>query len=268
MKMETAPTTDSSVEPAASVRAEFASEVVQQIRQHARSSMKAEICGVLIGRTQEGVTHVTARIAGEGAAQGGAHVTFTQNAWEHIYKVKDAEYPSLSIVGWYHSHPGFGIFLSDYDLFIHENFFNAPHQLAWVFDPHSDEEGCFGWIGKKVGPIEQIAVVRKHRQPTSEQTQEEAAGRKAEAVVPPSASQKSGTAGESAPAEERNEPPRRSPGIGLALIVGVLAFSAGFAVPHFRPAWEKAVWSRIRLPGPHTEPAPPASPFAPGSPKD
>src|SRR4029453_14212343 len=56
--------------------------------------------------------------------------------------------------GWYHSHPGFGVFLSDYDVFIHKNFFTATHQIAWVFDPHSDSEGCFGWVSPDdLGPV-------------------------------------------------------------------------------------------------------------------
>ncbi len=80
------------------------------------------------------------------AAQAGTHVTFTQDAWEAIYKVKDQSYPEERIVGWYHSHPGFGVFLSEHDTFIHENFFSSPNQVAWVYDPHTDEEGCFGWI--------------------------------------------------------------------------------------------------------------------------
>jgi proteasome lid subunit RPN8/RPN11 len=108
--------------------------------------MEAEICGVLIGTVKDGVTRVEACIAGENAQQGGAHVTFTQETWQHIYRIKDAQFADSSIVGWYHSHPGFGIFLSDYDLFIHRNFFTAPHQIAWVFDPHSEAEGCFGWV--------------------------------------------------------------------------------------------------------------------------
>lgn len=142
---------------------EVESTVLQQIRRHARSSMQAEICGVLIGGEKNGITQIDACIAGEGAAQGGAHVTYTQETWAHIYKIKDAQYPDLAIVGWYHSHPGFGVFLSDHDLFIHQNFFSAPHQIAWVFDPHSDEEGCFGWIENKVEPLTRLSVLRQQR---------------------------------------------------------------------------------------------------------
>jgi proteasome lid subunit RPN8/RPN11 len=133
-------------------------EVARQIRQHGRSSPKAEVCGVLIGREEGATTIVEACIAGVNAAQGGAHVTFTQDTWEHIYAIKDKKYPNERIVGWYHSHPGFGVFLSDHDLFIQQNFFSSPQQIAWVYDPHSDEEGCFGWRAGAVEKIERVAL--------------------------------------------------------------------------------------------------------------
>ncbi len=133
------------------------SEVARKIRQHSRSSMKAEVCGVLIGSNENDRMAVTACIAGINAAQGGTHVTFTQDTWEHIYKIKDREFPDDKIVGWYHSHPGFGVFLSEHDMFIQENFFSGPHQIAWVYDPHTDEEGCFGWVN---GKVEKLSGIR------------------------------------------------------------------------------------------------------------
>ena len=135
------------------------SEVVRQIRQHARSSSKTEVCGVLIGQDRDYRIDVAACIEGQNAEEAGAHVTFTQETWEHIYAVKDQKYPEDRIVGWYHSHPGFGVFLSDHDTFIHRNFFSSPGQVAWVFDPHSDEEGCFGWVGGRIERLTQIGVV-------------------------------------------------------------------------------------------------------------
>jgi proteasome lid subunit RPN8/RPN11 len=116
----------------------------------------------LIGHDRDGAVKVEACIQGLNAEEAGAHVTFTQDTWEHIYKVKDKEYPDHRIVGWYHSHPGFGVFLSDHDTFIHNNFFSSPGQVAWVFDPHSDEEGCFGWVGGRLERLMEIAVVDGH----------------------------------------------------------------------------------------------------------
>src|SRR6266581_5664952 len=138
-------------------RVNIEGEVLRQIRQHARSNSKTEVCGVLIGEENGNGVSISARIPGLNAAQAGTYVTFTQDTWEHIYKIKDKQYPDEKIVGWYHSHPGFGVFLSEHDLFIQENFFSNPQQVAWVYDPHTDEEGCFGWVG---GSIEKLSAIR------------------------------------------------------------------------------------------------------------
>jgi proteasome lid subunit RPN8/RPN11 len=134
------------------------SEVLRGIRQHARSQSKTEVCGVLIGNERGGKLRIEASIPGANATQGGTHVTFTQDTWEHIYKIKDSDYPDDRILGWYHSHPGFGVFLSDHDTFIHQNFFSSPQQVAWVYDPHSDEEGCFGWVNGRLERLSQLAI--------------------------------------------------------------------------------------------------------------
>jgi proteasome lid subunit RPN8/RPN11 len=138
---------------------EIDNEVTRRIRQHARSHMTTEVCGVLIGDERNGVIEVRASIEASNAAQAGTHVTFTQDAWEVIYRVKDESYPEERIIGWYHSHPGFGVFLSEHDLFIQRNFFSSPDQVAWVYDPHTDEEGCFGWIDGDVHRISSFSIV-------------------------------------------------------------------------------------------------------------
>ena len=139
-------------------RVSIEGEVLRQIRQHARSNSKTEVCGVLIGAENGSGVSISARIPGLNAAQAGTYVTFTQDTWEHIYKIKDKEYPDERIVGWYHSHPGFGVFLSDHDTFIHKNFFSSALQVAWVYDPHNDEEGCFGWAGERLERVSEIRV--------------------------------------------------------------------------------------------------------------
>jgi proteasome lid subunit RPN8/RPN11 len=135
------------------------SEVTRRIRQHARSHSKTEVCGVLIGEDVNGTIDIRASIEALNATQAGTHVTFTQDAWEEIYRVKDDLYPNDRIVGWYHSHPGFGVFLSEHDMFIQQNFFSSPGQVAWVYDPHSDEEGCFGWVSGEVHRLSSLSVI-------------------------------------------------------------------------------------------------------------
>ena len=106
---------------------------------HAKSSLDAEVCGVLAGNVcedDEGVfVNVEAVIQGTSATEGGRHVTFTQRTWNEIHQTLERNHPKLKIVGWYHTHPGFGVEFSDMDLFIQRNFFPGPAHLALVTDP-------------------------------------------------------------------------------------------------------------------------------------
>jgi proteasome lid subunit RPN8/RPN11 len=108
---------------------------------HAKESLDAEICGVLAGTLCEDdqgyFLHVEALIRGTAASQGSTHVTFTQETWNGIHTVLEKDHPKLRIVGWYHSHPGFGVEFSEMDLFIQRNFFSSPTQIALVIDPLS-----------------------------------------------------------------------------------------------------------------------------------
>jgi proteasome lid subunit RPN8/RPN11 len=73
-------------------------------------------------------------------------LTFTHKTWEHWHR-ELAKHEGEAIVGWIHTHPNFGIFLSEYDTFIHENFFRETHQIAYVVDPLQETEGFFCRIG-------------------------------------------------------------------------------------------------------------------------
>jgi proteasome lid subunit RPN8/RPN11 len=108
---------------------------------HAKESLETEICGVLAGRVCEddqGVfLHIAAIIPGIAASHGATHVTFTQETWNHIHRSLEKNHPKLRMLGWYHSHPGFGVEFSEMDLFIQKNFFPNPTQIALVMDPLS-----------------------------------------------------------------------------------------------------------------------------------
>src|SRR5581483_5889779 len=127
----------------------FKQAVLHEIHSHGKSSPEAEICGVLVGnvfRDNEGpYLYVNHSIRGDSAENRAAQVTFKAETWTHIQNVMERDFPDEKIVGWYHTHPGFGIFLSGMDLFIQDNFFNLPWQVAFVYDPTSGEEGAFVW---------------------------------------------------------------------------------------------------------------------------
>jgi proteasome lid subunit RPN8/RPN11 len=108
-----------------------------------------EVGGVLVGdvcRDEGGpYVRVDATIDALHAEEQGTELTFTHATWDHIHKEMDTRHQGKRIVGWYHTHPGFGIFLSDRDAFIHQSFFNLPYQVALVYDPKSREHGVFVW---------------------------------------------------------------------------------------------------------------------------
>ena len=111
---------------------------------HTKDSLDCEVCGVLVGdicEDDEGLfVHVRAVIRGDSTRRGETHVTFTQETWNAIHKSLEEDYPNMYILGWYHSHPGFGVRFSDMDLFIQENFFSSPTQFALLTDPLSGKD--------------------------------------------------------------------------------------------------------------------------------
>jgi proteasome lid subunit RPN8/RPN11 len=115
---------------------------------HVFNNADREVGGVLVGRTPAdgGLPMITGAIPAISADEQRATLTFTQDSWAHVHQTLETEFPEdEQIVGWYHSHPGFGIFLSGHDLFIHENFFGGASQIAVVVDPCACAEGVFVW---------------------------------------------------------------------------------------------------------------------------
>jgi proteasome lid subunit RPN8/RPN11 len=123
--------------------------VHEQVWKHATENAGVEICGVAVGkwvRDADGpYVLISESIRGEAATNKFAEVTFTHDTWAKINEQMDSRFSHLSIVGWYHSHPDFGVFLSDRDRFIQENFFSGAGQIAYVVDPVRRTEGVFVW---------------------------------------------------------------------------------------------------------------------------
>lgn len=120
---------------------------------HALSSPNREVAGVLVGPRPEKQpdgryhVHVTDTIIAKYTVMQGASVTYTPESWRYMNDQLAERYPDESavIVGWYHTHPGFGIFLSGMDQFIHKNFFTQLWHVALVLDPQARTSGFFCW---------------------------------------------------------------------------------------------------------------------------
>jgi len=120
---------------------------------HADSSLQREVAGILIGPHPEKqpdgryVVHISDAIIAKHTRMQGASVTYTPESWRYVNDRLAEMYPNEEavIVGWYHTHPGFGIFLSGMDQFIHQNFFTQTWHIAMVLDPLAQESGFFCW---------------------------------------------------------------------------------------------------------------------------
>jgi len=65
------------------------------------------------------------------------------------------------IVGWYHSHPGLGLFLSQTDVGTHMGFYQfSPYAVSLVADPHSGEFGV--WIYENGAGVVQLPTDHIH----------------------------------------------------------------------------------------------------------
>ena len=140
-----------------SVQVYIKQDVYKRIEKFAKEEMSKEVGSILIGDYVDEKDRKTVIISNYIEAKytdaSASTLTFTHETWDYVYKEKDKKYPDKKIVGWQHTHPGYGIFLSNYDIFIQENFFNLPWQIAYVVDPIADTRGFFEWKNDKVAKM-------------------------------------------------------------------------------------------------------------------
>ena len=129
-------------------------KVYRQIHKFTRNKLTNESGGVLVGTTIEEFGKINILVSGFIEAKyceaTPTTLKFTHATWDYIHQEMDKRFPGMKIMGWIHTHPDFGIFLSDYDKFIHENFFSEENQIAYVVDPIRKEEGLYFWINGRL----------------------------------------------------------------------------------------------------------------------
>jgi len=107
-------------------------------------SAEVEVGGVLIGQwCMDDETVVKHVLPARHTKQGSVYLTFTKDTLVDIHDQIDKRYEDEKIVGWFHTHPRMGVFLSHYDTFLHSNFFPEPWQVALVVEPFSSVAGFF-----------------------------------------------------------------------------------------------------------------------------
>ncbi len=153
-------------------------KVLLDIYQHAKSEMQHEVGGYLLGAPAEDVDSGQRVVYVGRAVRGVYHssATHVTLAEQSMVKVEEARQQdgTLLLVGWYHSHPGLGVFYSGTDISNHRKHHPEKYQIGIVvdpskmqdereiFDPESKWIGFWGWSAEgKVEelPLENIGVL-------------------------------------------------------------------------------------------------------------
>ena len=125
--------------------------MMKKIEDHCFTETQIEVGGFLVGYLEGETAHVTNVFPAKHSVGGPTQLTFTHDSWNAIYEQLEKEPEGTSLIGWFHSHPNFGVFLSDHDKFIQANFFKQDGQITVVVDPI---RGRRGWFFSSAGKIE------------------------------------------------------------------------------------------------------------------
>ena len=135
------------------------SKILESIFQ--TSDLGNEVGGVLLGTAHTVansncfLTYVNRAVKAEGSERSAVHVRFTSQAWDAIKSVvKDTE----TIVGWYHTHPGLGVFMSGTDRRTQRYFFSRPWQVSLVLDPKDQEYRFFA--GEESAVVNEVILLK------------------------------------------------------------------------------------------------------------
>ncbi len=129
-----------------------------KVRNHALSQREnqIEVMGLLLGevrRWKESEYLLIRDAITTGLDATSVSVRFEREGFTGLFERLDDTDFDYVIVGWYHSHPGYGCFLSDTDIDTQTRMFVSPQHLAIVIDPINLDIRAF-----RVREMEQVPV--------------------------------------------------------------------------------------------------------------
>lgn len=131
-------------------------KILREVVDWSKTDLERELGGVFVGDLYSCRGRLWLEIAGYIKAKHyqntAASFRFTHDSFSAITREKEERFNDRTIVGWHHTHPGYGIFLSGTDMFSHRHFFNLPWMVAMVVDPRAGTFGFFQWKKGQVVP--------------------------------------------------------------------------------------------------------------------
>lgn len=137
--------------------------VHRQIEEFAGRDRQKECIGLLLGTVttedRARVLHIKAALPAYDAHGSRTDIKLGLHAWDMMLSDRDKRYGKLGVLGWFHSHAGWGVFMSDADVFIQRHFFRHPNMVAYVLDPTKGKDGFFYWHEGKIGLCSNYGLV-------------------------------------------------------------------------------------------------------------
>lgn len=130
--------------------------VFMRINKHLLTTLERELGGFLLGgvyhcpKFKQRFIFIDEALEAQDTESNAVRLRFTNDSYAHLEEYREKS--NKTVLGWYHSHPKMGIFLSDQDMFIHQGFFREPYQVALVVEPEKHLGGFFHWSNKVVDP--------------------------------------------------------------------------------------------------------------------
>jgi proteasome lid subunit RPN8/RPN11 len=120
---------------------------------HALTHKDREVIGFLVGRRPEKqpdgyyVVEVRDYIPSAYQPRSNGSVTITPDVWHYAQTIMNKRHRDhlTVMLGWAHTHPGSGLFFSQYDRYLHGAYFKQAWQIAAVIDPLAHDAGFFAW---------------------------------------------------------------------------------------------------------------------------
>lgn len=126
----------------------FREEVMLSLDQFAHRHSAGEQGGFLVGRKRELKTAeqfelIVERFVPIPQKRDASRLVITQEHYTSVLRGLRSGDGGEEILGWAHTHPGFGVFLSSFDKEQHERFFPEPWQVAYIMDTQGHARGVY-----------------------------------------------------------------------------------------------------------------------------
>jgi len=109
--------------------------------QHAKEGLPAGVAGLLLGglyydpEMDENYVEIHYAFPSASSFNEEMNLRVVNRVIAEMEKVSLKSHPGEIVTGWYHTHPGLGIFFSENDKLIHETFYIEPSNIALILDP-------------------------------------------------------------------------------------------------------------------------------------